>query len=247
MPNTWVVGNWKAHGRLQENDLLLGGLAPVRSAVNLGVCVPFCYLPQARARLGHTSWRFGVQNLSPFGDGAYTGEVSAGMAADLGASLAICGHSERRRLFAEDDAMVAQKVKEALAHGLAPILCIGETQEERQRGLLEEVLRRQLRFVAKEIEEEGFSKMVLAYEPVWAIGTGVAAQAQDIAQAHALVRRLLSSAGKPDDVPVLYGGSVSEKNAKEIASVPGVNGALVGGASLSKESFLEIVKAFEKK
>lgn len=188
----------------------------------------------------------GVQDVHQEAEGAHTGAISASMAADAGATWGLAGHSERRREFGDDDARVARKVERLLEAGLLPVLCVGETLEERDGGRLAEVLRRQISAVVPGLPVEAGAGLVVAYEPVWAIGTGRTASPADAAEAHAVVREELAShlgAETAGGIPILYGGSVKPHNVDELLAAPGVDGALVGGASLDPEAFARICAA----
>jgi triosephosphate isomerase (TIM) len=206
------------------------------------VCPPFPYLAQAAERLAGSRVRWGAQNLSEHGSGAYTGEVSAAMLAEFGCRYAIVGHSERRALYGETDAQVAEKFAAARSAGLVPILCVGESLPEREAGRTEEVVARQLDAVLDASGAAQFAQAVLAYEPVWAIGTGRTATPEQAQQVHAVLRERLRRAGAAE-VPVLYGGSVKAANAGALFAMPDVDGGLVGGASLDAKEFLAIAAA----
>jgi triosephosphate isomerase len=247
-----VVGNWKMHGNLASNaallDALRGPLAAFSSAgssAGQAVCVPFPYLAQAAERLRGSTVAWGAQDVSEHDSGAYTGEVSAPMLKDFGATYAIVGHSERRALFGDSDAVVARKFAAALRHGLTPILCIGETLAEREDGRTEAVLERQLNAVLDAAGVAALAGAVLAYEPVWAIGTGKTATPGQAQSAHAFVRGLVAKrdAAVASALPMLYGGSVKAGNAAELFAGADVDGGLIGGASLVAEEFLAICRA----
>jgi triosephosphate isomerase len=243
----WVVGNWKSNGALAQNDALLQSLLKLpQEKVRVGVCVPFPYLAQAQAQLQGSQVLWGAQNVSPFAAGAYTGEVHAEMLKEFGCRLAIVGHSERRQYFGETNAMIAEKIARLNAAGITPIWCIGETLAERERGAWQAVLRQQIVEVVDRIGASAVSGLLIAYEPVWAIGTGRNATAADVAAAHAWVREVLASFDAPSDVPILYGGSVKGSNAAELFAVEGCDGGLIGGASLVAEEFAAIVAAANK-
>jgi triosephosphate isomerase len=239
-----VVGNWKMNGGLAANAALLGAVTagwlatPGRA---LAVCVPYPYLVQAQAALSSTAVAWGAQNVSEHAAGAYTGEVSAGMLAEFGCRYAIVGHSERRQFFGETDAVVAAKAKAALAAGLVPIACVGETAAERDAGATEAVVLRQLDAVLKEVGSDA-ARMVVAYEPVWAIGTGRTATPEQAQSVHATLRARLARAGAAD-VALLYGGSVKGDNAKALFGMADIDGGLIGGASLKAGEFLAIASA----
>jgi triosephosphate isomerase len=232
-----VAGNWKMHGSLAANRALLDAIVaglPGLGGVECAVCVPFPYLGQAQERLRGTALAWGAQNASEHFEGAYTGEVAVAMLKEFGCRYVIVGHSERRQLFRESDAQVAAKFVAAVTHGLTPILCVGETLEEREAGRTEEVVARQLDAV---VNKDEFGRAVLAYEPVWAIGTGRTATPEQAQAVHAFLRRKL-----PAGTPILYGGSVKPQNAAAIFAMPDVDGGLIGGASLTAGDFLAIVK-----
>jgi len=241
-----VVGNWKMNGGLRQNDALLGELRAgwkAQEGRSLAVCVPFPYLWQAQAALSGSAIAWGSQDLSERGSGAYTGDVSAAMVAEFGCTYAIVGHSERRTLHGESDAQVARKAAAALAAGLKPIVCVGETLAERDGGQTETVVTRQLDAVVAQLGER-LSQAVVAYEPVWAIGTGRNATPQQAQAVHELLRRRLRAAGAAAaEVALLYGGSVKAANARALFACPDVDGGLVGGASLDAAEFLAIARA----
>ena len=243
-----VVGNWKMHGSLPANQALLDKVAV--AAGNLGraiaaVCVPFPYLAQTRTALAGSKAAWGGQNVSQHPKGAFTGEVSAGMLREFGCRYVIVGHSERRQLFGEDDATVALKAGAVLAEGMVPVVCVGETLAERERGVTEAVVTRQLDAVADQIGVEGMKVSILAYEPVWAIGTGKTAAPEQAQAVHASLRRVLAvrDSHMAGFMPILYGGSVKAANAKELFGMQDVDGGLIGGASLVAEEFIAICQA----
>lgn len=243
-----VVGNWKMHGSLPENEKLLDAVrqgATALRACAVSVCVPFPYLPQAQQRLTGSTVTWGSQTASEHAKGAFTGEVSAAMVKEFGARYVIVGHSERRALFGESDAVVAAKFQAVQAVGLRPILCVGETLAEREDGSTEDVVGRQLRAVADAAGAERLRDSVLAYEPVWAIGTGRTATPEQAQAVHAFLRRLLAGylGAAADGVSMLYGGSVKPSNAAELFAQPDIDGGLIGGASLVAEDFLAICRA----
>ena len=235
-----VAGNWKMHGNRASNRALLdavlagiGGLAGVECAV----CVPCPYLGEVAGRLADTPLAWGAQNLSEHPQGAYTGEVSAPMLKEFGCRYALVGHSERRQLYGETDAAAAAKFAAAAGQGLTPILCLGETLAERDAGRTEEVVGRQLESVFRLNERKSFEKAVVAYEPVWAIGTGRTATPEQAQAVHAFLRSKLLPGTR-----ILYGGSLKPANAKEIFSMPDVDGGLIGGAALVAADFIEIAR-----
>jgi triosephosphate isomerase len=235
-----VAGNWKMHGSRASNRALLDTLAGQldrKSAVEVALCPPYLYLEQVSTLLAGTSIAWGAQNISEHAQGAYTGEVSAAMVKEFGCRYAIIGHSERRQLFRESDAQVAAKFEAAQAAEITPILCVGETLEEREAGRTEEVVARQIGAILK---NNDFGNAVLAYEPVWAIGTGRNATPEQAQAVHAFLRARLSA-----DVRILYGGSVKASNAAAIFAMPDVDGGLIGGASLVAKEFIQIARAAE--
>lgn len=243
-----VAGNWKLNGALAANQALVQGVlasAAGLSGVAMVLCPPYPYLAQLGALLAGTPLQLGAQDLSQHSSGAFTGEVSGAMLGEFGCRYVIVGHSERRQWHGEIDGLVAAKFKAAQQAGLVPILCVGETLEQRERGETSAVVRRQLDAVLDAAGVESFSRAVIAYEPVWAIGTGrnaTAAQAQEV---HALLRggvaeRAVAVAAA---LPILYGGSVKPGNAGELFGQPDVDGGLIGGASLIAADFAAICRA----
>ncbi|MBL8515671.1 MAG: triose-phosphate isomerase [Betaproteobacteria bacterium] len=243
-----VVGNWKLNGSLAANAALVAAFRqrflPATGAV-CGVCVPAVYLAQAAELLANTGIEPGAQDLSREVRGAFTGEVSAAMLADVGAKLCIVGHSERRALFGDTDEQVAVKFGRAKAAGLTPILCVGETLAEREAGVTDAVVIRQLDAVLAPHGRAALENAVVAYEPVWAIGTGKTATSEQAQSVHAVIRARLAKvdAGLAAEMPILYGGSVKAANAAELFAMPDVDGGLVGGASLDAQEFVGIWNA----
>lgn len=261
-----VLGNWKMNGDAATASRLLGALlqgdgagqglassgAGVQLArdVEIGVFPPFPYLALASTHLSGGAVGWGAQDVAAFDDGAYTGEVSARMLADLGCTWALVGHSERRTLFGDTDDAVARKTERALEAGLVPVVCVGETRDERERGATEAVLARQLEAVCPVLRDRagrggeacGF---VVAYEPVWAIGTGLTATPEQAQAAHAFIRGRLGAGGvaQAGAARLLYGGSVKPSNAAQLFALPDVDGGLIGGASLVAGDFLSICRA----
>jgi len=245
-----VAGNWKMNGSSGANSALLDGIRRGFSggdAVDLLVCPPFPYLGTAVAALECSKVRVGAQNVSQFESGAYTGETSAAMLRDVGCEYVIVGHSERRTLFAEASDVVAAKYLAVLSQGLKPVLCVGETLEEREDGRTEEVIDAQLDAVLDSAGVSTFAEAVVAYEPVWAIGTGRTASPEQAQEVHAHIRERL--AGQDADVAsrvqILYGGSVKGDNAAGLFAMADIDGGLIGGASLKAEEFLAIAEAAE--
>ncbi len=238
-----VVANWKLHGDTDFNAALLSPLHERLKAlaVDVVVCPPFVYLPQVHELLRDGAAALGAQDVSDREQGAYTGENSAAMLKDVGCSYVIIGHSERRSLYHEDDALVARKFSAAIKAGLIPILCVGETLEQREAGEAERIVRAQLDAAAGVSAD---ARWAVAYEPVWAIGTGHTASVEQVAEMHAMIRaRLEEGFGSAQSVRVVYGGSVKADNARALFQTDGVDGGLVGGASLDGESFRRICEA----
>ena len=236
------------HGSLAENKVLLGALVLELGQANTAgciVCAPFPYLAQVQSVLSGSTLAWGAQNVSNHAKGAYTGEVSASMLLDFGCSYVIVGHSERRALYGEDDASVATKFAAAQAAGLIPILCVGETLEEREAGVTEAVIGRQLDAVLAVSAIEGIGRAVVAYEPVWAIGTGKTASPQQAQAVHAFIRAKLAVLDKnvAASLVIQYGGSVKAANAAELFAQPDIDGGLIGGASLVADEFIAICRA----
>lgn len=248
MRTKFVAGNWKMNGNLAANQALLQSLAPSLSrmtGVKCAVCAPFPYLPQVQQLLSGSGVTWGAQNLSQFDSGAYTGEVSGAMLVDFGCRYVIVGHSERRTLMGESDEVVAQKFAAALKSGLTPILCVGETLKERDAGSTEATVARQLQAVVERNGVQSFGHAVIAYEPVWAIGTGKTASPDEAQAVHAFIRKKLAALDEAvaSNVQVLYGGSVKGSNAAELFAMPDIDGGLIGGASLDAQDFSAIVRA----
>lgn len=244
-----VAGNWKMHGDAKQNKALLealrAGLEKGKGA-SYAVCVPFPYLAQAQASLQNSAIAWGAQNLSEHEKGAFTGEVAANMLNDFGCRFVLVGHSERRALYHEDDHIVAAKFVAAQKAGLTPILCVGETLDEREANTTEDVVSRQLDAVIAKAGIAALAKAVLAYEPVWAIGTGRTASPEQAQAVHAFIRKKLKAANPSvaDTLTILYGGSVKAANAGELFAMPDIDGGLIGGASLQAEEFLSICRAY---
>ena len=237
-----VMGNWKMHGKLADNAKLLAGLragaGSIASGTQLAVCVPFPYLAQAGEALKGSAVAWGAQDISAQAHGAFTGEVSGAMLKDFACRYALVGHSERRSLHGESDQLVADKAKAALASGLTPVVCVGESLAERDANQVLAVIQRQLAPVLA-LGAEAVNKMVVAYEPVWAIGTGRTATPEQAQEVHAAIRAALQEIGA-GKVQILYGGSVKAANAASLFVMSDIDGALVGGASLVAEDFLAI-------
>ncbi|NMF95935.1 triose-phosphate isomerase [Aromatoleum toluolicum] len=245
MKRKLVVGNWKMNGDRARNSALLDQfLGAMPAGVDVAVCPPFAYLSQVGEILSGSAVVLGAQDVSEFHDGAYTGDVSVTMLADWGVRLVIVGHSERRALHGESDTVVARKAAAALDGGIVPIVCIGETLAERESGVTEQVLLRQLDALAANLSPELLQRIVLAYEPVWAIGTGRAATVEQVQAVLGFVRRWLARhLSAPERIRILYGGSVKPETANGLFGLPDADGGLIGGASLDAQSFLEICRA----
>ncbi len=243
-----VAGNWKMNGGLKANLQLLqeviSGVSALRG-VSVAVCVPFPYLAQAQSVLSGTSVAWGAQNLSEQAQGAFTGEVSAAMLQDFACRYVLVGHSERRALYGESNALVAEKFAAALASGLHPILCVGETLAERESGKTVDVVSAQMAAVLSRVGVAAFSNAVVAYEPVWAIGTGKTATSAQAQEVHAAIRAQVASAdvAVANGLQILYGGSVKPSNAVELFGMPDIDGGLIGGASLVAADFMAICQA----
>jgi triosephosphate isomerase len=243
-----VAGNWKMHGSRAENAALLEGLLhgkQAESAVEVLVCPPFVYLHEASRILKSSHIALGAQSVCAESVGAFTGEVSASMLKDVGCQYVIVGHSERRAVYREDDALVARKFVAAQSQGLTPVLCVGETLEERESEKTFAVISRQLSAVLDVTGVTALATAVIAYEPVWAIGTGKNASAEQAQEVHAFIRAEVAKrdATIAGGVRILYGGSVKAANAREIFAMADVDGGLVGGASLKADEFLKICAA----
>lgn len=243
-----VAGNWKLHGSRTDNAQLIEALVAgfnAAAGVDCLVCPPFVYLHEIARLLHGSSLGLGAQDVCAEVQGAFTGEVSASMLRDVGCQYVLVGHSERRSLYGESDALVARKFAAALARGLTPILCVGEQLAERESGQTQTVIARQLDAVLAVSPVSSLTRAVIAYEPVWAIGTGLTASPEQAQEIHAFVRARIaaSDATIAAAVPVLYGGSVKASNAAELFAMPDIDGGLIGGASLKAEEFLAICAA----
>lgn len=245
-----VAANWKMHG---NRDTIIGllqilqqRLDNIETEIEKIIFPPFVYIPLVMELLADSTIYTGSQNLSEYAQGAYTGEVAGSMLADIGCRYVLVGHSERRTLFAESDEVVAQKFAIAQQNGLVPVLCIGETLAQREAEQTENVITAQLQSVLDVVGIEAFANTVIAYEPVWAIGTGKTAMPEQAQTVHAAIRAflMLQNGVIAKGVPLLYGGSVKAENAVELSEMPDINGALVGGASLDADEFAKIIEAF---
>ena len=247
MRKTIVAGNWKMNASKESvNSLIEGilfGMSDVSSEVI--VCAPFPYLSQVENLISNSSLMLGAQNLNVNTKGAFTGEVSADMIKDFGAHHVIVGHSERRSLYGESSIIVAEKTKAAIDAGLIPLLCVGESLEERESGNTEDAVAEQLNAVINLLGIKAFEGIIIAYEPVWAIGTGLTASPEQAQTVHQFIRGLLadSSESIAQKTPILYGGSMNAVNAADLISCSDIDGGLIGGAALKAEDFLQICKA----
>lgn len=243
-----IAGNWKMNGSRSSNKALLegikAGIGEVKSA-EVAVCAPYVYLADVEQELAGTPIVWGAQNLSTEEKGAFTGEIAASMLLDFKCKYVIVGHSERRSLYGEDDDIVTKKFAMAHNAGLKPILCVGETLEEREQGITEEVIARQINAVMNTLGASVLGEGVIAYEPVWAIGTGITATPQQAQDLHAFIRKLIAhqDPGAAELICILYGGSMNAANAAELLAMHDIDGGLIGGASLKSEDFLTICRA----
>jgi len=248
MRRTLVAGNWKMNGSLQANKALLDGIKAGAAEIvdcELLVCAPSPYLFQCRQELDGSAVVWGAQNVSEHESGAYTGEISASMLLEFGCSYAIVGHSERRTYYAENNAMVARKAVRALQAGLTPIVCVGETLAERQSGRTDAVVGEQLDAVLQALEAVDVARIVVAYEPLWAIGTGITATPKMAQAVHEMLRAKIAARNRDAarQVRILYGGSMKPDNAGQLLAMADIDGGLIGGASLKAEDFLGIARA----
>jgi len=244
-----VAGNWKMNGNHDKVEALLRGILSqlaenktLSSAVDMLVLPPAIYVPQVVELLRQSHIEVGVQDVSEHESGAYTGEIAAAMAVDVGVKYTLIGHSERRNYWTESSELVARKFASAQAAGLVPVLCLGETQKQREQGQTEEVVIGQLETVLDQVRSLSFERALIAYEPVWAIGTGFQATPEQAQEVHATIRSRLASESMElaEMVKILYGGSVQASSAYELFLQPDIDGALVGGASLEADSFVKI-------
>lgn len=249
MRRALVAANWKMHGDRVSIKQLVTGLMPALSGgvngVDIVICPPFPYLQLVDTLISGVELILGAQDVSTKECGAYTGEVSASMLSDFRVRYVIVGHSERRTLMTESDQVVAAKFEAAQRRGLIPVLCVGETLAERDQGVAEQVVGRQLEAIVDRCGISGFNRAVVAYEPVWAIGTGRSATVQQAQDMHAAIRRLIALQDEEaaQSLQVIYGGSVSPENAPELFAQPDIDGGLIGGASLNAELFVRICQS----
>ncbi len=245
-----IAGNWKMNNNLSESQNLItklvSGLSNEKLNCDVIICPPFTSLSETSSLIKNTIVKLGAQNMYFEENGAFTGEISSSMLKSVGCEFVILGHSERRTIFNEPDQLINKKIKKALQSGLKPIFCVGETLEERESGITEQIIKRQVTEGLKEISANEMDKIIIAYEPVWAIGTGKTATPQQAEEVHAFIRNLvkdLYSASVSDKLIIQYGGSVKPDNAAELMSQKDIDGALVGGACLKADSFISIIKS----
>lgn len=245
MRDVLIAGNWKMNGSRASIKALLDGLKAGMGNVKkakVAVCAPYIYLPDVAEQLAGTVIGWGAQNVSTEASGAFTGEIAASMIKDFDCQYIIVGHSERRTLYGETDAVVAKKFGVVLAAGMTPIFCIGETLAEREKGITEQVVARQIQAVIDMHGVAALGKSVIAYEPVWAIGTGKTASPEQAQAVHAFIRGMIAKADASvaEKIVIQYGGSMNAANAKELLAQPDIDGGLIGGASLKADDFLTI-------
>ena len=242
-----VAGNWKMHGGFKSNAALVEGIKAEKAglACDILLCAPFPYLGQVGEKLAGSGVCLGAQNVSEHASGAFTGEVSAGMLAEFGCQFVLVGHSERRTLYGESDSLTAAKCKMLLANGMRPVLCVGETLVEREAGSTQSVVSRQLSAVLDVLDDEQLSRLVIAYEPVWAIGTGKTASPEQAQQVHAAIRQRVAEQNPrvAETLLILYGGSVKPQTARDLFVQLDIDGGLIGGASLVLSDFMAICRA----
>lgn len=246
-----VIANWKMHGNLKQNEQLFSSYIAELSALthtHVVVCVPYPYMAQAQQLLQGTGIAWGAQNVAKYSSGAYTGEVSPEMLVDFGAQYVILGHSERSTAYCESDENIADKFMLAKEHGLTPVLCVGETLIEREAGVMEMVVSKQLDTIVKKYGMEVFENTIVSYEPIWAIGTGLAATPTQAEAMHQFIRQKLTqpSFQAESTLKIVYGGSVNPQNAVQLFSVNGIDGGLVGKCSLNAQDFVKICQAAEQ-
>jgi triosephosphate isomerase len=247
MARKLVIGNWKMNGTLASNTRLLREIradATIQtSQIDAAVCVPFLHVPEAQVILMDSALKLGVQDISAFRDGAFTGEISADMAAEFGVQYAVVGHSERRIYHGETPKTVGEKALRAIEAGITPVVCVGETLQERERGGARETVEIQLQAALESLTIDQARGLVLAYEPIWAIGTGRSASPQQAQEMHGFLREVLRSRAESiANLTILYGGSVKPSTAAELFAQDDIDGALVGGASLEAAQFLDIIR-----
>lgn len=243
-----VVANWKMHGNLQTNQALLQGLLADLSAMHgadFVFCVPYPYLAQTQQTLQSSHLAWGAQNVAKYAEGAYTGEVSAAMLRDFGCRYVILGHSERSTAYCESSENIADKFMMAQAHGLTPILCVGETLQERESGVMQRVIAEQLDYLLQSRSASVFAHSIISYEPIWAIGTGLSATPDQAQAMHEFIRQQIAQQDSQaaEQCRIIYGGSVNPTNAAKLMAMPDVDGALVGKCALTRQDFSSICEA----
>jgi triosephosphate isomerase len=245
-----IAGNWKMNKDIHETASLINELKErlkdFRNEVDVVICPPYTSLVVAKSLIKDSLIKLGAQNMSHYDDGAYTGEVSAKMLTTIGCAFVILGHSERRQYFKETDGLINAKIKKTLNVGLTPIVCIGETLEERESGITDKIITTQIRGVLHELTSSEVEKLVIAYEPVWAIGTGKNATPEQANQVHKLIRKLIGqmfSWALAEKIIIQYGGSMNAQNASSLLSQSDIDGGLIGGASLKSDAFMAIIQA----
>ena len=247
MRRSLVVGNWKMNGSLENAKSLAGAIVSGLDATNaeIAICVPYVHLPCVKELVENSHLALGSQNIADQESGAYTGEISAAMLKEFDCKYAIVGHSERREYYGDSNESVAARYCQALSKNIIPILCVGETLEQREQELTFKVIDAQLAAVIEKAGIETFSNAVIAYEPVWAIGTGKTATDEQAQEVHQYIRQKIAEASESiaADLQILYGGSVKPNNAKSLFAMPDIDGGLIGGASLDADSFLQIYQA----
>lgn len=243
MNNKFVIGNWKMHGDVATITNLIQELInnfPTNLSCTCAVLPPSIYIPKVSELIKNSELHLGAQNLYPQDDGAFTGEISGKMLNEFACKYVLVGHSERRHILHESDNFVAQKFHYAKMSNLIPILCVGETLTEREKGLTTEVITRQLISVTEKANNNVFENCIIAYEPVWAIGTGKTATPDQAQEVHSFIKKLINN----QTTPILYGGSVNAENAHDLFKKPDIDGGLIGGASLDPVKFLKIIKTY---
>lgn len=247
MAKRFIVGNWKMHKTISQAETLIQDILDIfqpHPAVELAVAPPYVALQAVSQLLANTPIKLAAQNVCAKDEGAFTGEISPPMLKELGCHYVIIGHSERRHLFGESDHTINEKIRAALHHGLHPIFCIGERLEEREAGQTHSVIQNQLQIGLAELETKDLNNITIAYEPIWAIGTGKAATVEEATEVHAAIRSSLATHWNmhSTQIRILYGGSVTAENAQALLQSPHINGALVGKACLNSESFVKMAK-----
>ena len=245
-----IAGNWKMHNNISESQNLVTKLVNGLNDQNINreviICPPFTSLTEVSNLLSGTKIELGAQNMHFENKGAFTGEISADMLKSIGCKYVILGHSERRNIFGETDELINRKIKQALISELTPIFCMGETLAQREDGITNDVIKKQISEGMKGLSEEDVNKIIIAYEPIWAIGTGKTATPDQAQEVHKFIRSLLRenfSENSSQNIPVLYGGSVKPDNAEDLLAKEDIDGALVGGACLDVDSFISIINA----